>query len=76
MVFVVAVGLLVILAGMVVCTDRIDHYWKNRKTMTTTPRTGSPPFITSLTQCVDCGIDNELLNLDRQCLHCFRLIHG
>lgn len=30
----VAIGVLIILAGMILCTDRIDQHWKNRQTMT------------------------------------------
>jgi hypothetical protein len=72
MVSVATVGTIIILAGMIVCTDRADQYWSNR-----TPRphttTTQMPFITSLTQCKDCGLDGDLLNLDRQCLTCFHL---
>jgi len=71
-----AIGIVVVLLGSIVCTDRIDKYWKNRrKTITTLSRREPviPPFIWSPTQCIDCAKDGELLNLERRCGGCHEL---
>ena len=75
MIFLAIVAALSILAGMMVfSTNRIDNYWTNRG-LEPIPMKRSvstlPPFIWSEDQCVGCGRDDELLNLDRQCIYCF-----
>ena len=70
------IGIIIILLGFMVATEKVDTFWKNRATTPTaqirmTPL--PPPFLTSLTQCVICGTDDDLLNLDRICYDCFNL---
>jgi hypothetical protein len=69
----IALGLCIITLGMVCCTDRIDQWHRRHKTKRMQP--AMPPFITSHTQCKDCGTDGDLLNINRQCINCFHLQH-
>ena len=76
-----AIGILVILIGLSVCTQRIDNYWRDKQRIQpmTSPTIEIPPFIYSPTQCIDCGkecFDSELgkfidlLNLEKRCQVC------
>ena len=69
----IVAGLTILGVGMVLSTNRIDNYWTNRGLEPIPMKRSalSPPFIWSEDQCVGCGRDDELLNLDRQCIYCF-----
>ena len=73
MALLVAFGVLMILAGMTLvrCTDRVERYWAKRRMPVRPSILSPPPFIWSERQCVDCGRDDELLNLDKRCIFCF-----
>ena len=76
----IAIGVVVVLFAMIVCTQRVEDFWKTRskkiKTLSQTSPHVVPPFIYSATQCRDCGIDGDLLNLEHRCLDCHEVAHG
>ena len=65
-------GTSLILFGLIMCTQRVENYWSNR-TPRPTRKPMPPPFRTTATQCVDCGLDGDLLDLDGRCIYCFEL---
>ena len=72
----IAIGVIVIIIGAVLSTDHIDNMYRNRHRTETTPMKPLPVFITSDTQCRDCGIDGDLLNLAGRCRYCHELAHA
>lgn len=68
------IGAMVVLLGLVACTDRVDRWHRRR----CAPKQQiGPPFRTSANQCVDCGRDDEPLSIDtHQCFVCFGVAHG
>lgn len=68
------IGLTFILLGGLLLTDRVDRWHKRRGRQSM--HRSIPPFLTSLNQCIDCGLDDQLLNLERRCLTCHELKHG
>lgn len=70
----VLIGLIFIMLGLVVLTDRVDQYWRTRKTppLPAKPDLAPPPFRTSPDQCVKCGNDDAPLSIDTgMCFWCF-----
>jgi hypothetical protein len=76
----VIVGTAVLLLGMIYCTERVDRYWKSRAepaSHVAAPASHRvPPFRMSHDQCVDCGRDDEPLNLEERCFYCHVYAHG
>ena len=67
-------GVVVIAVGLMIwSTQRVENYWSQRSKPKPIPRRSvePPPFIWSEDQCRGCGRDDELLNLDKQCIFCF-----
>ncbi len=77
MVVLATIGTATILLGIIFCTERVDHYWRTR-TAGPQPTNHIPPFRMSHNQCMDCGRDDEPLNLEERCIYCHEkaYIHG
>ena len=79
MIFLAAIGVVLILGGLVIASQRIDDYYRDRRRIVIPALRPVPqsrrPFLYSETQCVDCGQDGELLDIKtHQCIVCFELI--
>ena len=72
------IGLVGIVLGVTYATDRLDarHHDRAPKLVPTYRPREVPPFLTSLDQCINCGRDDELLNLDRRCFYCHQRHYG
>lgn len=83
--------LLVLCGGVLLCalTARVEHFWDTRRSPVIPAHPALPalpaipPFLTSLDQCIDCGMESrypdgsikEPLNLERRCLDCHQTFH-
>jgi hypothetical protein len=70
---VMLIGLVLIVLSVTYATDCVDAWHHNRaqpKPTLTPHRREVPPFLTSPDQCINCGRDDELLNLERRCFYC------
>jgi len=76
--FLVIIGTFAVLLGLIVCTDRADNYWSNRRRNVVLPPGPPPPpsppvFRYSLSQCRGCGMDDGPLNPVGRCFWCAEL---
>lgn len=69
-----ALGVIFVLVGFLYLTGRVEQWHKRYRQQS--PKRSIPPFLTSLNQCIDCGVEGDLLNLERRCLGCHELKHG